>query len=557
MPYACVVYGCSNRSNRERNRSFYRVPKVILHKGEKCKETTKKRREIWLANLCLSSGAADSKHARVCSDHFVKGRPRALYDVDDVDWAPTLNLGYQKITEKSEAARLRDERRRTVGVEALLELRELMRHGAENPEPEENSETTASDNSFRRGSHDEQKELTPDAIPTIVTFQSPPEKMKLRRRKRLVGQNEDIMYGFEGSFSSVERKQTPVLRNAGPSAHGVAAPEVSVPLVDSTTFHPSCVHEHYCRPGVNSENSQKGPSPPIQMNLRWEWLGMDLKGPLPKTQDGHTHILTVVDLYSKWVEAYPIKLLSPEAVALNIGYLVCQLGFPQQILSQMDETLIKEVNMALSTYLAVEECSLVVFHPETCTLDPLTQSYIDRMVWELVEEHPRNWNVQLPTSLFSLRCRKHPSTHYSPFYMLYCKEPCVDSTSKELPFLEDHHVNKVHAPRPPPNVQTPGPELSRAHVVEATPLQEPMDVEEVIVVQCEQCSVWDRISQVPTAERKGNLAIKEEDHTYVCADCREKTPRTDLQPKRARTPGVSAKNSLKAPLQNHLTQMVK
>lgn len=37
-----------------------------------------------------------------------------------------------------------------------------------------------------------------------------------------------------------------------------------------------------------------------------------------------------------------------------------------------------QVNQALKTHLAVEICSLMVFRPDTCTLDPLTQSYIDR-----------------------------------------------------------------------------------------------------------------------------------------------------------------------------------
>ncbi len=28
-----VVYGCTNRSNREKGKGFYRVPKIVTHKG--------------------------------------------------------------------------------------------------------------------------------------------------------------------------------------------------------------------------------------------------------------------------------------------------------------------------------------------------------------------------------------------------------------------------------------------------------------------------------------------------------------------------------------------
>lgn len=66
MPMICVVSGCANRSNRETDRSFFRVPK-----GEKCRQLTEKRRETWLSNLYLQSGGAESLNARVCHGLFV------------------------------------------------------------------------------------------------------------------------------------------------------------------------------------------------------------------------------------------------------------------------------------------------------------------------------------------------------------------------------------------------------------------------------------------------------------------------------------------------------
>lgn len=73
MPRFCAVYGCSNRSNREKGKSFYRVPKIVTHKGEKYRKLTEQRRKMWISNLHLQSGGAESAHARVCSDHFLKG----------------------------------------------------------------------------------------------------------------------------------------------------------------------------------------------------------------------------------------------------------------------------------------------------------------------------------------------------------------------------------------------------------------------------------------------------------------------------------------------------
>ncbi|KAJ8245261.1 hypothetical protein GJAV_G00268840 [Gymnothorax javanicus] len=342
-----------------------------------------------------------------------------------------------------------------------------------------------------------------------------------------VAGNENARLGTEGNSSSPAGKKSrmPVIRIHNPAARIVADSPV---IVDESTFHPSRIHEDYCRLGsvqwadgtwenVSSENSKKAPSAPIQTSLLWQWLGMDIKGPLPKTHEGHTHILTVMDFYSKWVEAFPMKSLSPAEVALNIHSIICKLGHPRQIVSRLNKTFIREVNMALKTYMDALTCSLVVFHPETCVLDLLTQSYIDSMVSELVKDHQKSWDLQLPASLFSLRCREHPSTHYSPFYMLYSRESCVNRLgSRHQPLVEDQLVGEEldDAPEDLTTPQGSRPEPSGALIAEPSSSLDLLDVEEVLVVQCECCSQWDCIppaSEAQTSREKG----------YTCAACRE------------------------------------
>ncbi|XP_029902261.1 THAP domain-containing protein 11-like [Myripristis murdjan] len=148
MPMFCVVYGCSNRSNREKEKGFYSVPKIVVHKGEKCKKLTEKRRKQWILNLRLRSGGAQSANARVCSDHFVRGCPSALSDVESVDWAPTVNLGYEKTKPKSEASLQREQRmklkedqqRRSECAEAMLDLQQTAESPGMSPDLRQTAE---------------------------------------------------------------------------------------------------------------------------------------------------------------------------------------------------------------------------------------------------------------------------------------------------------------------------------------------------------------------------------------------------------------------------------
>ena len=40
MRYVFVVFDCSNRSNRDKGRRFFRVPTPIIHKGDRVKDVT-------------------------------------------------------------------------------------------------------------------------------------------------------------------------------------------------------------------------------------------------------------------------------------------------------------------------------------------------------------------------------------------------------------------------------------------------------------------------------------------------------------------------------------
>ncbi len=96
----CVVVGCSKRSGRDRDVSFFRIPKVVSGKGpQNLLELSMKRRAGYLAAISRI-GVTDKilNNDRICSKHFISGKPADLEDETNPDWLPTLNLGYQKHT---------------------------------------------------------------------------------------------------------------------------------------------------------------------------------------------------------------------------------------------------------------------------------------------------------------------------------------------------------------------------------------------------------------------------------------------------------------------------
>jgi len=96
-----VVVGCSHRSDRYPDRdefSFHRIPAVSGHQGEEDYELRKERRDGYLAAISREDlNITSLDNYRICSAHFVTGKPASLYEKTRPNWLPTLNLGHNKV----------------------------------------------------------------------------------------------------------------------------------------------------------------------------------------------------------------------------------------------------------------------------------------------------------------------------------------------------------------------------------------------------------------------------------------------------------------------------
>ncbi|XP_028311335.1 uncharacterized protein LOC114468561 isoform X2 [Gouania willdenowi] len=157
----------------------------------------------------------------------------------------------------------------------------------------------------------------------------------------------------------------------------------------------------------------------IEVKEPWQWLSLDVRGPLPQTLNGHKFLLSVSDLHSKWVEAVPMATCLPLDVAKNVADIVSHLGYPLGILSRLPQEIVHKINRELKELLKVS-VALMVHHHQTGTADTTTPPMIDRMVSDLLTQHSTDWDVHLPAQVFSLCFTEHPQTKQRPFVLLCC-----------------------------------------------------------------------------------------------------------------------------------------
>ncbi|XP_041479752.1 THAP domain-containing protein 11-like [Lytechinus variegatus] len=229
----CCVTGCSNRSNRERDLSFYCIPTVLHHQGEHSHKLSKQRREKWLSNI-KRIGWEPAKHSRVCSVHFISGKPSFLHCVDHPDWAPTQRMGYTTSNASSplQQGKQTKQRKRKAddisAASALIELRQNSQPAADDKQRHEEHDT----NRVNRGCqtdmssqdvsmiHERYKQIEQDNIALRTEVLDLREKVKSLQHSRKPGRAKlRVVFRHKNKMSTARRTNLCV---SDPGAQGVS-----------------------------------------------------------------------------------------------------------------------------------------------------------------------------------------------------------------------------------------------------------------------------------------------------------------------------------------------
>ena len=91
----CLVVNCGNKTGKksktELGIKFYRVPAVITDEGELIEKLTAERRRKWISAISRDLTEKKLSNDRVCSVHFISGKPAKIAAKI---WIDTIRTGY-------------------------------------------------------------------------------------------------------------------------------------------------------------------------------------------------------------------------------------------------------------------------------------------------------------------------------------------------------------------------------------------------------------------------------------------------------------------------------
>ncbi|XP_051154841.1 uncharacterized protein LOC127277610 [Leptopilina boulardi] len=94
MPATCLVLDCKSRNGVD-SVNFFRIPVARKLKSEDLCKLVHDRREKWLRVLKRGElTKTQLENGRICSKHFITGKPAAFYESHHPDWVPNQHMGY-------------------------------------------------------------------------------------------------------------------------------------------------------------------------------------------------------------------------------------------------------------------------------------------------------------------------------------------------------------------------------------------------------------------------------------------------------------------------------
>lgn len=163
------------------------------------------------------------------------------------------------------------------------------------------------------------------------------------------------------------------------------------------------------------------PQPVDDVFNRWQ---MDILSGLPTSKEKYKHILLVVDSYSKWAEAFPLRTQTCEEVAsILFREIISRYGAPRVLLSDRGKNFMSNLVRALAELCQIKTTYTSSYHPMTNGLVESKNSYILQAFRAYCKGQQDDWPDLLPGVLMAYRSTPATqSTDFSPFFLLYGRE---------------------------------------------------------------------------------------------------------------------------------------
>lgn len=176
-------------------------------------------------------------------------------------------------------------------------------------------------------------------------------------------------------------------------------------------------------------------------DLPFKKVAVDYFGPLPKSENDFVHILVVIDMFSRYVELFPVTSLMPMELARTFyNQFILRHGVPEIVMLDNATTFTSEFNRQLAALCEMELQFTPAHHQASNGMVERFMATLRTMllVYTRQESIVTKWDEHLRLLRFVYNNMFHASIQTSPFEVVHgrrARTPLVGNTEVQLPPL--------------------------------------------------------------------------------------------------------------------------
>jgi transposase InsO family protein len=154
-----------------------------------------------------------------------------------------------------------------------------------------------------------------------------------------------------------------------------------------------------------------------------ETVSIDITGPHPRSRRGNEYMVTLVDHFSKWAEAIPLRNHTAQTVAWALfSNVFVRFGMPLRILTDQGPEFEGQLFSELCRLMDIHKLRTTPYKPSTNAVVERVHKTINSMLAKCIRSDQRDWCEHVPTVMAAYRASCHESTGQSPNRLMFGRE---------------------------------------------------------------------------------------------------------------------------------------